>query len=219
MNFCIDDFFRSCAWCHRWQWKTDFFCESCWECLLRERTALTRPIHGCYVGLNVMSLWDWREDSNRRLESLIYGLKGGGLASVQKRLAWYWVEKATRLHQKVDPRAIIVPAPPMIPGYPDHAWGLANALSDLLHRPLILALERQNQGEQKTKGRGGRLGIELRKVGDLPLECPQVIFVDDVITTGATAMAAKKALKAHRGFFVWTLAERGRPTLAPIGPP
>lgn len=49
---------------------------------------------------------------------------------------------------------------------------------------------------------------------EIPMQCSEdltekhVIFIDDIVTTGATAQSARKAVRSSLGFEVWCLAQR-----------
>jgi predicted amidophosphoribosyltransferase len=82
-------------------------------------------------------------------------------------------------------------------GY-DPAGALARALSELTGLPVArpLARDRASRAGQRGLGRTERLqgrGISVRACGPAPRAC---VLVDDVLTTGATACACARALRA-----------------------
>ena len=89
----------------------------------------------------------------------------------------------------------------------DHAKALAIELSQILGVPVVQALmTEKSHKSQKQKSRSEREKIVFQKTASLRRK--HVIFIDDIVTTGATAKAAKKALGLTEGFEVWCLAHR-----------
>ncbi len=91
-----------------------------------------------------------------------------------------------------------------------HAQHWGNALSKYLGYPHICALKPQkgtaNQKELSRLQRTQRvfdLNVEFSKPSNT-----RIIFVDDVVTTGQTALAAYNALKKPSNFEVWCLIYR-----------
>jgi predicted amidophosphoribosyltransferase len=75
--------------------------------------------------------------------------------------------------------------------------------------------QKTNRKSQKSQDLAERaecrfqLRVDRQTVQDLLASSPgPIVFVDDVITSGATAMAAYMALEDPSRFEVWTLANR-----------
>ncbi|MCB0341083.1 MAG: hypothetical protein KDD59_02485 [Bdellovibrionales bacterium] len=150
--------------------------------------------------------------------NLIYALKGGGLEKANARLAellsWRLSQENPDLHRK---QLVFVPSPPQKRGEKDHAYSLARELSRIWGQPLWPGLMRvSSSGPQKKASRVHRQrtkiasGLESGQSELYRLNPDQIIFVDDVLTTGSTALAAQKVLPPEIPFSAWVLAERSR---------
>jgi predicted amidophosphoribosyltransferase len=157
-------------------------------------------------GFLVESLFDWNSDSDKPLRSLLLKLKGGSAVEAfrflteQMALGDLW-------HREP---AVLVPAPAS--QAMDHALRLALFLAAHKQLPLFLPLERgRSRGSQKLLSKYRRQSVQLvAKAGWQEELTPykEVIFVDDVVTTGATARRAYEVLGSPRHFRVWALARR-----------
>lgn len=91
-----------------------------------------------------------------------------------------------------------------------HAQNWAKALSDHLGYPHFCPLK--PQANSKAQKRKSRLERTLRTFDlDEDFSKPankRIIFVDDVVTTGQTALAAHEALKEPSDFEIWSLIYR-----------
>ncbi|MGZ6460356.1 MAG: ComF family protein [Bdellovibrio sp.] len=108
---------------------------------------------------------------------------------------------------------IIVPAPAKKFGDHDHAYLFAEGLSHALGATLLPCLKKHSLKSQRGSGRGERALLEMEIVENISKDVdfsPNTlwIFVDDILTTGATARAAHKALGSPQNFEIWTLAYR-----------
>lgn len=87
-----------------------------------------------------------------------------------------------------------------VPGHPqrvrergvDIPAVMARRLSRRLNVPVVQPLLRIDSGSQKDRPREERLSIEFRAIRTAP---ERVLLIDDVVTTGATAVACAEALK------------------------
>lgn len=99
----------------------------------------------------------------------------------------------------------------------DHSWAWGCALSEVLGLRIESPFEFATEGKtnsldslapQKRLKVGDRFKRQFKlKEGIRPFSS-KIVFVDDLITSGATAMAAQKALKSSVDFEVWTIARR-----------
>lgn len=156
----------------------------------------------------VYSLWTWGKlDYN--ISFLLYSLKGGGDSCLYQQIA-----KECMFHFFfVNKDAIYIPAASRTLDL-DHSGCFAKALSKNSLGQLLNILIRGNKQKQKrlSKIERTKKNIFLSKDFDknsLPdLKNKNIIFVDDVLTTGSTAMASYKALGCPKNFKVLVLAYR-----------
>ncbi len=181
--------------------------------------------------LKVYSLLDWQrgETSDQFLSRLIYSLKGGELKKAWRGLALEFLSRWQRQAQQGSYRSgellgqniLLIPAPPAQKGDKDHALEFSRALGDLLDAPVWRGLRRTHPtGKgwvQKRLGRfqRGQLQLERDPGRCFPsqLEGRWFVFVDDLITSGSTARAARAALSGlkKQDFLCWTLLRRSLP--------
>jgi predicted amidophosphoribosyltransferase len=210
---------RSCAICRGFLPPIDLICNKCWRNLESGFNFGPGSKQNGYP-FSVHSLLTWTEDLEYDVRRLINGLKGGYAPLATRRLA---ERLAFERKWSVDEGLPVFVYPPSSTGGPDHASVLATELSSLWGGfPLGLAWTddpvRASSGASGF-GQKGRTALERsqRRFEDLDLASftqpsTRWVFVDDVITTGSTAMAAYMALGSPERFEAWTLA--CRPKLA-----
>lgn len=203
--------FRCCPLCG-WIWVGPLgLCSFCWPRLCQQRLE-HRYSTRVFAGLVSTALWDWDGDNDCLLRRFLLSLKGGrGSRPLWQELAAALVSRVQPLPRAQEPW-VIVPSPPRNQRQIDHAGRLARELVTLLRQEEALPLRRlPTPKRQKQLARGARMGNaeQAIQMDRLPGKTfTNVIFVDDVITTGATARAAWLSLGRPERFVVWSLARR-----------
>jgi predicted amidophosphoribosyltransferase len=202
----LSSLFRNCKHCglgifaNDFQ-KINFFCKKCWEKLESEKT---KPHFVIYKTpeIAVRSLFVWREKESI-VKDLIHGLKGGTPFMVLSDLARELSERYV-----LEGDTVIVPVPSSKVGEKDHAFIMAKIISESQGLEFWNGLEWKNKRRnQKFLNKTERFVSEMKMTQKLSSK-KRVILIDDLVTTGATAVAAFKALKGLNQIEVWSLACR-----------
>jgi predicted amidophosphoribosyltransferase len=204
---------RSCSICAAILPPVDVVCETCWERLARIKNSPDGPRSLLQGGYNfpVYSLFTWTPETDLLLRPLVHSLKKGWAPSAVDRFAeWFCFERSRA--GKISANSV-VPAPS---SSFDHAKSWAEALGSRLERPIVDVLQKAPDQVRFQRTRSATERAELRfqlktpgKEGQNAYRGPH-LFVDDVITTGSTAMAAYMALGDPSHFEVWTMVNRPR---------
>jgi predicted amidophosphoribosyltransferase len=151
------------------------------------------------------SFFWWKEDEALPVSKLMMALKNGGALFATRhwgqKLALDWAKNA------VEGNWCVVAAPRQSGSSFDHAYWLAKAVAETLNLPLFDCLRRPKNSFQKRVSKTQRRQSHVvchEKIS----ENMSVLFVDDIITTGATAELSFKALSMPAHFEILTLARR-----------
>lgn len=207
---------RTCAICRSIWPPIDLVCESCQERLLAVANRGSELKQKDYP-FPVHSLWTWDDGRDALLRPVLNAFKGGYAYRFAKLAAEVLVHE--RSPGRMDRVCFLYPRHTKS-DFRDHAWLLAQTFASMWPgRMLIFGLVPSNAdaGIQKLKTVVDRSRIRFapldpEKISHLSIESATWIFIDDVITSGATALAAFMASGEPHSFEVWTLA--CRPKLA-----
>lgn len=129
-----------------------------------------------------------------------------------------WKFYAERLLQKRtaagDLHSLIFVHAPSSDGQPDHAYHLSQQLSRLTGFEMLSCFERSSKGKFQHKNRQDRLQhlqdrlAPLENITNISGSKSQIVFVDDIVTTGATFKSAYFHLGKPAHYEVWCLARR-----------
>ena len=157
----------------------------------------------------VRSLWSWQAGESDRLSALLSGLKGR-----YRREAWaFWAKEFTRAQAEFLPRGPLklVSAPRRASGHRDHAYFFAEMLSRETGIPWAGSpfQKRSERQQRRLAGEERARALTLVKTTELK-PSPETfwVFIDDIVTSGATAEAVYQALGRPPRFEIWCLARR-----------
>jgi predicted amidophosphoribosyltransferase len=193
---------RSCLNCGSWLNLRTFFCLRCHEKLFlqfhKDSVVLVDQV-------KLKSLFRWPAGKSDVLSSLVLQMKD------EPESAWkVWAQEfVIRLEVVAYKKQTILVSSESSTGK-KHAQNWANALSSQLGYTHICALRPLNQqGQQKKLSKFARANREFELTVDFSiLRNKRIIFVDDVVTTGQTALAAFVAMKEPSDFQIWSLIYR-----------
>lgn len=199
-------YFRNCKHCGLGFFQNhfrsiDLFCQKCWLKLYEERSP-SRVVIYKSSEIKVRSLFLWKEKESI-VGDLIHALKGGTPKDVLQRLS---IEMCMKFFTQKD--CIVIPVPSSKVGEKDHAFYMAKTISETLDLELWDGLIWQNKiGNQKFLKKTERFVSQMEKTERINCK-KHIILIDDLVTTGATALAAHKAIKGLNQIEVWALACR-----------
>lgn len=204
----IPFWYRSCAVCSVSFPSVKWFCPICWKRLksyyLKPHDILRLQDEFLHI-----RLLDWNRENDHFMRLVLNSLKISSpqyiYDSLMQELFYCMLQELPLFtHDSYK----IIPAPPRRGYFKDHAFYLAQALSQLSTWPAISILKRvDSHFSQKQKSKVHRKQICFKLKYSLPKES-SIIFVDDILTTGATAMAAKTAIGEVKSFKALTLTWR-----------
>lgn len=158
-------------------------------------------------------LYTWVPEQSNLLSKHLHTLKGQYSGQQWSNYAYLMVERFRHMFPKG--KKIVVTYPPSKSGRKDHAYYLAESVAKIMGAELFGSLQRvqKKTQDQKKKNVHQRREVEFR-VPEKNSVCISErdddiwLFVDDVLTTGATNQAVKKALGNPKYMYTWVLARR-----------
>ena len=138
---------------------------------------------------------------------LLSAYKFGG----RRSLAAFFAERFAESLQDLWPGRPLVPVPPRPGKLAERGWDQVEEIARSLERrgfDIVRILERRSPAQQKRLGRAARLenarsAYNVRERAAVP---PELVLIDDVVTTCATAQACAAALRAAGARSVSVLA-------------
>lgn len=205
------NYFRFCNLCGISLGSIDLYCYLCWERILSYKFPTCLNWHKKFF---LYYLFEWSNKNSYFMHNLVYSLKGGKLLESFDFLSFHYLKNYfyfIKNNQKVMNNIILVPACRSGNYEENHALIFAKSLAGMLNIPVYDCLYcKEKSSVQKVKRISERKKITFFLKEDYCFslfESKNIIFIDDVFTTGSTALAAYKVLhKAGKNNFeVWTL--------------
>ena len=156
------------------------------------------------------SLLTWTPQTASFVRPLIYGYKGGRAALASEKLATLFLNERGPVE-----KSVLVSAPSKAF---DHSVLWTQELARQAKWPAIAALDdKTSRAERQKELQAGERGLRrfvLKEHFAYPYDpvsdAKRIVFADDVVTSGSTAMAAYMALGDPEHFEVWSLVARPR---------
>jgi predicted amidophosphoribosyltransferase len=203
---------RSCVNCGSiFTRKNTQLCAACCNSCEKDRALQPFIRQNQQIKFSGYALYDWIPDENNALSALLLSLKGGRPRPVFRHYAEKLLQFRISKGKKLSNNPILIPAAPTTHGAEDHAFALATELSVLLEVELYAPLQKATDTHQRNLNITDRKQMNINtneKYSKEYLRSRSVIFIDDVVTTGATVFASLEALDFPINYEIWCLAQR-----------
>jgi len=173
------------------------------------------------VQFRVATLFDWIPEESDHLSRFFLEMKGPTRKKIWRFFANHFLKQRMSY---TNPKATALVPCPSKTNRPDHAYFWAEALAEIQGGTLAPSLRffEPVEENQRSKNRIERWSFHpeihvkftlsadaLGRRFESESQGSLVIFADDIITTGATAVQAYLALNRPKNFMVWCLGRRG----------
>ncbi len=206
----LTSFIRVCGNCSSYGFYIDLYCENCWT-KIRKEYKNSLKVYG--YEFPVSSLFSWKNKNNNTISSLLYDLKGKNYPDVCKKFV---LDFLVRLENQSNQNFDFICYPSSFRKI-NHAYLLAKEFSELLNIKYLVEIYIDEVSSSNTKNllkserflRKFYISKENKKILKRDKKnFKSCLFIDDVITTGSTAIGARKTLVNCPRFESWTLAHR-----------
>ena len=185
-------------------------CNWCNRQLLKNTTSFTGRAHD----LEIHAFFHWHQRESDVLSKLLLHLKGPQSDWDYWGQKWseLWEEGLGRMSYGAKSKYILIPAPRQ-GDKPDHALKFCKALSlstGLEMEDCLRLKTSRSQKKMSMNDRSRDWGENIYALQNTNIQRPgkRLILVDDIVTTGATALESFKALNYHGKKTVFSLARR-----------
>jgi predicted amidophosphoribosyltransferase len=205
----IAKWFRSCAVCASFLPPIDIICDGCKRKLFAMAEVTVTPKSKQALPFEVRSVLEWNHENDFLVRPLLHAMKGGPSAEFVRALSLVLIADR-RIRNPV-----FIPAPS---SKKDHAYLLAKIVSGFYGGNMLQPLEptgdlrrQRDKSKEDRETRQFRIKADMvNLIDELKDQGKRFVFIDDVITTGATVRAAFEALGRPKKFEAWSLARRPR---------
>ena len=207
----ISFWFRNCCVCRLAVPPVTWLCAGCWQ-QLRSFYLHPEDMIREQGGLTHARLFDWGEENDFFARLFLNSLKKRKLGFIFESLAKDFLHRFLQVRD-LPPNTLFVPAPASHQNkLKNHALSICHSLSHVVgmdsQNPLLILNHMDSKQVQKRKNKKERRKINFGVQESFSVEKRPLVFVDDILTTGATARSAWKALGKPKDFMIFTLSWR-----------